>query len=165
MSTPIALKPLITARGFSTEKKLLQEAETKLVLKPTDPPSRLLVAMDGGISQNNGGAFSVLSFLTEPKRTLIVYGTADDTPTNKEAAKILQQSIRQSWCNVTVPIKTDKEATDDTDVVAAEPAERSDADAATEATEDAPAGDSHSPRTTTTMADRRARLLVLRGVL
>jgi hypothetical protein len=102
-----------TARGLSTEKKLLQDAETKVVLKPTDAPSRLLVAMDGGIAQNNGGAYSVHSFLIEPKKTLIVYGTADETPTNKEAAKILQQAIRQSWCNVTVPIKTDKEATEE----------------------------------------------------
>jgi hypothetical protein len=102
-----------TARGFKTEKKLLQEAETKLVLRPSDQPSRLLVAMDGGMAQNNGGAFSVLSFLAEPKKTLIVYGTADETPTNKEAARILQQAIRQSWCNVTVPIKTDKQVTDE----------------------------------------------------
>jgi hypothetical protein len=102
-----------TTRGFSTEKKVLQEAETKLVLKPADLPSRLQVALDGGIAQNNGGAFSVLSFLTEPKKTLIVYGTVDETPTNKEAARILQQAIRQSWCNVTVPIKSDKDTTDE----------------------------------------------------
>src|SRR5439155_9557416 len=48
-----------------------------------------------------------------PKKTLIIYGTADETPTNKEAAKILQQAIRQSWCNVTVHIKTDKDASEE----------------------------------------------------
>ena len=104
-----------TSRDYSMESKLLQEAETKIVLKihPTDPPSRLVVATDGAIAQNNGGAFSVHSFLIEPKKTLIVYGTADEISTNKEAAKILQQAIRQSWCNVTVPIKADKEATEE----------------------------------------------------
>jgi hypothetical protein len=98
-----------TARGVNTEKKVLKEAETKVVLKPIDSPSRFLVAVDGAVAKNNGGAFAVTSFLSEPKNTLIVYGTLDEVPTNREAARILQQAIRKSWCNVTVPIKADKD--------------------------------------------------------
>jgi hypothetical protein len=98
-----------TVRGVNTEKKVLKEAETKVVLKPTDPPSRFLVAVDGGAAVTSGGAFTVTSFLSEPKNTLIVYGTGDEIPTNREAARLLQQAIRKSWCNVTVPIKSDKE--------------------------------------------------------
>jgi hypothetical protein len=60
-----------------------------------------------------GGAFSVLSFLHELEQTLIVYGTADETPTNKEAAEALQQAIRARHSNYTVPMKSDTELTSD----------------------------------------------------
>ncbi len=57
-------------------------------------------------------AFSVLSFLHELEQTLIVYGTADETPVNKEAAEALQQAIRARHSNYTVPIKSDAEVTE-----------------------------------------------------
>ncbi len=66
-----------------------------------------------GTSHNAGGFFSVLSFLHELEQTLIVYGTADETPTNKEAAEALQQAIRARHSNFTVPIKRDTEVTSD----------------------------------------------------
>src|SRR5262249_12617277 len=74
-------------------------------LKETDLPSK-----------EHGGripAFSVLSFLHELEQTLIVYGTADETPTNKEAAEALQQAIRARHSNYTVPIKSDTEVSAD----------------------------------------------------
>jgi hypothetical protein len=116
--TPSALPAQVevsveTSSGVKSEKKELKEAETKVVLKPTDQPSRFLVEVDGGAAVNSGGAFTVLSFLVEPKNTLIVYGTGDEIPTNREAARLLQQAIRKSWCNVTVPIKTDNETTEE----------------------------------------------------
>jgi hypothetical protein len=101
-----------TAKGKKAESRLLNSTESKFVFHPDDQPRRLSVDTDGVIAQK-GGAYGVLSFLAEPKQTLIVYGTGDEIPTNKEAAKALQQAIRQSWCNVTVPIKTDKEVKDD----------------------------------------------------
>jgi Phospholipase B len=60
-----------------------------------------------------GGPFSVLTFHHEPEQTLIVYGTEDETPTNREAAEALQQAIRARHSNLTVPIKSDREATDE----------------------------------------------------
>ena len=102
-----------TARGLSSETKVLKEAETKVVLKPADAPSRFFVAVDGGAAVSSGGAFTVTSFLSEPKNTLIIYGTLDEIPTNREAARLLQQAIRRSWCNVTVPIKADKETSNE----------------------------------------------------
>jgi hypothetical protein len=54
----------------------------------------------------------VLSFLEEVEQTLIVYGTRDETPSNKEAAQALQQAIRAHGCNVTVPIRSDREVSD-----------------------------------------------------
>jgi hypothetical protein len=100
-----------TAKGNKTESRLVNSVESRFTLHPEDQPKRVLVETDA-ITAQEGGAYGVLSFLQEPKQTLIVYGSRDEVPTNKEAAKALQQAIRQSWCNVTVPIKTDKEVND-----------------------------------------------------
>jgi hypothetical protein len=63
--------------------------------------------------RNQSGPFAVTTFYSELDRTLIVYGTADEKPTNREAAEALQQAIRAKHANVTVPIKTDAETTAD----------------------------------------------------
>jgi hypothetical protein len=60
----------------------------------------------------DGGAFSIGSFLSEQEQSLIVYGSADEVPTNREAAKALQKAVRESWQNITIPIKSDKEVTE-----------------------------------------------------
>jgi len=56
--------------------------------------------------------FSVQSFQNEEEDTLIVYGTADEENTNREAAEALQKAIRERHSNYTIPIKTDAEVTD-----------------------------------------------------
>jgi hypothetical protein len=60
----------------------------------------------------NGAVFSVVSFQAERDQTLIVYGTADEIHTNREAAEALQKAIIEQWSNITVPIKADKDVTD-----------------------------------------------------
>jgi hypothetical protein len=57
------------------------------------------------------GVYTVHSFHHDLEKTLIVYGTLDETYTNREAAEALQQAIRQGP-NITVPIKADKDVTD-----------------------------------------------------
>jgi len=57
------------------------------------------------------GPFAVTSFYAELDRTLIVYGTEDELPTNREAAEALQQAIRARHANFTVPIKGDRDVT------------------------------------------------------
>ncbi len=59
------------------------------------------------------GPFSVLTFHSEIEQTLIVFGTEGEPATNREAAEALQQAIRARWTNVTVPIKSDKDVTDE----------------------------------------------------
>jgi hypothetical protein len=59
------------------------------------------------------GPFSVLSFYSEAEKTVIVYGTADEKPVNREAAEALQQALRRRGANITVAIKSDREITDD----------------------------------------------------
>jgi hypothetical protein len=61
--------------------------------------------------QAAGGAFTVLSFLSEQPHTLIVYGTADEAPSNREAAEALQKGVRDRWSNITVPVNSDREVT------------------------------------------------------
>jgi hypothetical protein len=59
------------------------------------------------------GTFSVLTFHAELEQTLIVYGTRDEANTNKEAAEALQRGIIERHSNYTVPIKSDRDVTDD----------------------------------------------------
>jgi hypothetical protein len=75
-------------------------------------PRRVVLDKYGTAAKANGGVFSVLSFLGEQEQTLIVYGTADETPTNREAAEALQRGIRERWSNYTVPIKSDRDVTE-----------------------------------------------------
>ncbi len=56
---------------------------------------------------------SITSFTRDQDRSLIVYGTADETHTNREAAETLQKLQRESGSNFTIPIKSDKEVTDE----------------------------------------------------
>ena len=96
----------------------------KTVTAPSSPDGKVRIDVDGKplrvvvdkynlAAKADGGAFTVLTFKEEPEETLIVRGTADEANVNKEAAEALQQAIRASHCNITVPIKTDREVTDD----------------------------------------------------
>ena len=60
----------------------------------------------------NDPVYHCLSFQGEEENTIIVYGTQKDVAANREAAAELQKLIRESWCNVTVPIKADRDLTD-----------------------------------------------------
>jgi len=61
----------------------------------------------------DGGPFGVGTFSSELETTLIVYGTLDEEPTNREAAQDLQKAIIERGSNITVPIKSDRDVTDD----------------------------------------------------
>ena len=63
-------------------------------------------------SEPDAAAYSIRSFHSEQPLTLIVYGTLDEVPTNRETAEILQKALRESWQNHTVAIKSDKEVTE-----------------------------------------------------
>jgi hypothetical protein len=60
-----------------------------------------------------GGPFSVHTFFAEEEQSLIVYGTQDEVNTNREAAEALQQAIRARHSNFTVPVKADRDVTDE----------------------------------------------------
>jgi hypothetical protein len=65
--------------------------------------------VSGTSGSTEGAPYTILSFNAEQEESLIVYGTAAEEPTNREAAEALQKAIREQWSNRTVPIKSDKE--------------------------------------------------------
>jgi hypothetical protein len=75
-------------------------------------PQRVIVDKYCTAGRANGGVFSVLSFYREQEHTLIVYGTLDEVPTNREAAEALQKAIRELWSNYSVAIKSDRDVSD-----------------------------------------------------
>lgn len=57
--------------------------------------------------------FTILTFDTELESTLIVYGTTDEKTANQEAARLLQQALRRREHNISVPICSDAEITEE----------------------------------------------------
>jgi hypothetical protein len=99
----------------STTRKtvMLSGSNTSFTVETKDRPRRVMLDPDRLTANRLGGAFTVQSFLGELEKTLIVYGAADETPSNKEAAEVLQRAIIEQHSNFTVPIKSDREVTQD----------------------------------------------------
>jgi hypothetical protein len=102
-----------TADGDVTKTVTADAAGTAFTIETEAAPRRVVVDKYNRTAKANGGAFAVTTFFEEIEEALIVYGTGDEVSANREAAEALQQAIRARWCNVTVPVKTDKEVTDD----------------------------------------------------
>jgi hypothetical protein len=102
-----------TAKGEVTKPVTLEGAVSRFSITTDDPPRRVVVDKYGATARANGGVFSVGSFRRELDQTLIVYGTADELPSNREAAEALQRAIVESGPNITVPVKADREVTDE----------------------------------------------------
>jgi hypothetical protein len=101
-----------TTEGETKTTLEAKSVRTPFMLETAHRPQRLLVDKYGTSAKWNGGVYSVLSFHGELEQTLIVYGTADEGPTNREAAEALQRAIIERHSNYTVPIKADKEVTE-----------------------------------------------------
>jgi hypothetical protein len=102
-----------TTKGEETKTIALQSPQTPFTITTTDQPLRLILDKYGDTTKRDGGVFSILSFYGELDHTLIVYGTADETAANREAAESLQRGIIERHANYTVPIKTDRDVTED----------------------------------------------------
>jgi hypothetical protein len=85
---------------------------TSFSLESKTQPKRVIVDKYGLTAKANGGAFSISSFNSELDRTLIVYGTGEEAAANREAAETLQKTIVTSFWNLTVPIRNDREVTE-----------------------------------------------------
>ena len=74
---------------------------------------QLLLDPQDAILCRNGGVFNTLSFMEELEKTLIVYGTKDEEAANKEAAEDLQDGLIRRHANLKLPIKSDKQVSDE----------------------------------------------------
>ena len=102
-----------TGKDEVTKSFTLSAANTPFTVETTEPPQRVVIDKYGMTAKANGGIFSLLSFHAELDKSLIVYGTADEISTNKEAAEAVQRGIVQRYTNFTVPLKKDTEVSDD----------------------------------------------------
>jgi hypothetical protein len=94
-----------------SEEVKFQGGEAKFNISVPKAPSRVVV--DKYLEHARPGpASSVRAFWSNLPETLIVYGTRDEAAANLDAAQEMQKSIRSSSANHTVPIKSDREATD-----------------------------------------------------
>jgi hypothetical protein len=100
-----------TADGEVSREVTLPGMAARFRVETKDRPRRVVVDKYGRTAKANGGAFSVLSFQAELEKSLIVYGTADEVHTNREAAELLQRDMIRKGPNITVPVKSDKEVT------------------------------------------------------
>src|SRR4029077_14177604 len=57
--------------------------------------------------------WSITAFEREPEQALIVYGTAREGPTNREAAQLLQRRVAAVWHNFDIPIVADRDLDDE----------------------------------------------------
>jgi hypothetical protein len=109
-----------TAKGEVTETVVLKGETTPFSVRlgngsgkaVTGRPVRVVVDKYGRAARANGGAYGILSFQPELDDTLIVYGSGEEAPANREAAELLQKALREHFYNQTVPIKSDKEVSD-----------------------------------------------------
>jgi hypothetical protein len=99
--------------GYIPEKTNPGQLGFKFDLKKLDALQSITVHWRDSLVLANGGPFSVLTFLDEPEASLVVYGTTSEVHPNREAAEALQQAIRARHSNLTVPVKSDIEVTDE----------------------------------------------------
>lgn len=102
-----------TDQGEVTRQITSEIPETFFQVVTDHRPQRVRIDPNNRLAKANGGAFSVHSFHAELEQTLIVYGTADEAPANREAAEALQRAIIERHSNFSVPIKSDREVSEE----------------------------------------------------
>jgi hypothetical protein len=86
-------------------------AEAKFEITSASP-KRVVVNKYRDRLETSGSMFNVRSFWNDLPNTVIVYGTQAEAAANYDAAQELQKTIRSSSDNFTLPILSDREATD-----------------------------------------------------
>ncbi len=76
-------------------------------------PKQVILNKYGQTALAGMRGYSIHSYVREQDHTLIVYGTGTEINTNREGAEALQKAIRSSGLNFTVPIKADRDVTND----------------------------------------------------
>jgi hypothetical protein len=95
-----------------SKEEVVSAGHTRTVVTTDQRPEQVTVDKYGLTARDNGSPFTILTFDNELEQTLIVYGTADEETGNREAARVLQQSLRRREHNVQPAVKPDREVTD-----------------------------------------------------
>ncbi len=101
-----------TAKGETTQTVDL-EGSAEFAITTSEQPVRLVVDKYGQTAKANGSPYTPSSYNAERERTLIVYGTRDEEAANRATAEQLQERIRTAWSNETIPVKSDRQVTED----------------------------------------------------
>lgn len=113
-SPPLAVPITVeTKRGEVLASLALRQTHATTEIVTDEPPLRVVVDKHGLTARANGEPFTILSFDTELEETIIAYGTLDEESANHEAALLLQPSLRRREHNITVPIRQDREVTEE----------------------------------------------------
>lgn len=102
-----------TAKGEITRSVHPNVADGKFSVSLTDKPLRLIVDKYSRSAIANGAMYSMDSFMMGWEKTLIVYGAEDESAANAEAARELQTALINRGPNITVPIRADRDLSDD----------------------------------------------------
>jgi len=113
-SAPLAVSVTVeTDEGEVSATVRLEQPEGFAEIITDDPPRRAVLDKYRTSSCGNGVPFTTLTFDNDLDHTMIVYGTLDETDANREAAMMLQQTLRRREHNITPLVKADTEATED----------------------------------------------------
>jgi hypothetical protein len=102
-----------TAKGEVTRELRIDGTSATIVVPTQEPALRVVLDKYGQAAKSNGGPFSIYSFNSEPEQSMIVYGTTGEHASQHEAAEALQQAIRERGWNVTVPIRSDTQVSEE----------------------------------------------------
>ncbi len=102
-----------TAKGETAKQVHLDGTSTRLVVETKEKPLRAVLDKYNQAAKSNGGPYSILSFQADLERTIIVYGTTGECASQREAAVLLQQAIREHGSNITLPIRADTEVSEE----------------------------------------------------
>lgn len=94
-------------------QEIISPEDSRIVVNSDTRPTRVTVDKHGLVARDNGSPFTILTFDTELEQTLLIYGTTDEEIGNREAARVLQQSLRRREHNVQPALKSDREVTDE----------------------------------------------------
>ncbi len=99
--------------GAPIQKTLQPEGATwTLKLESEKKPVRLVIDKFDRSALANGTVLTLGTFMRDLPHTIIVYGTSDEVSANTEAAQELQTALIKRGYNLTVPIRSDLEVTE-----------------------------------------------------
>jgi hypothetical protein len=113
-SPPLAIDVTVEMeKNEVTQRLILGGLEKDSISITTETQPKRVVLDKYHPTRKAGGAFGLMSFMADLDQTLIVYGTRTEPAANHDAAVELQEAIRRRGTNVTLPIKSDTEVTQD----------------------------------------------------